>query len=201
MVKKFAGRADAATWRLVAAACVLGPEALTSLKALLDRTEKSVRDFPEDGEARARLAGLLLRAGQAERAATLLEKIASTDQALPRRLVAAGAGVSEIREDGESQGVAGQVEVGQTPRGSTLAGAPGQRLVAPGGRGGQQGGWVTLSCGAESDRTDPCRLCPAGESVLWRVAQGNPIYYAAAPGLRFFARWSSSVPRTAACDG
>jgi tetratricopeptide (TPR) repeat protein len=83
LVKKFSARDDAATRRLIALTCALAPEALGDLKALVERAEKIVRDSPEDALARTRLAGLLLRAGQAERAVLLMEKIASSEQARP----------------------------------------------------------------------------------------------------------------------
>ncbi len=81
LTKKFAGRDDDATRRAVADACVLAAEALADFRPLLDRAEKAVAAAPADPEERARLAALLLRAGQAARALPLLEKLTAGEQA------------------------------------------------------------------------------------------------------------------------
>jgi WD40 repeat protein/tetratricopeptide (TPR) repeat protein len=77
LVKKFGRRQDAASRRVVLTACALGPDAVTDFKALLEQAEKAVRAAPDEVGEQVRLAALLLRAGQAARAVTLLEKVAA----------------------------------------------------------------------------------------------------------------------------
>jgi tetratricopeptide (TPR) repeat protein len=86
MVRKFAGRDDAAMRQMVADACVLGPEAVADLKKLVERAKRTVADFPALAGERLRLAALLLRSGDAAGAVAVLEKLVAGEQAGPREL-------------------------------------------------------------------------------------------------------------------
>jgi WD40 repeat protein/tetratricopeptide (TPR) repeat protein len=83
LVKKFAAGSGSAARRSTADACVLAPDAVPDFKRLLAEAEKVVREAPDDVEEQARLAALFLRAGQAARAVTLLEKVTAVEQARP----------------------------------------------------------------------------------------------------------------------
>jgi tetratricopeptide (TPR) repeat protein len=83
MVKKFGDADDAAVRRLVADACILGPDAVPDFKPLLARAEKAVLETPTDMSERIRLGALLLRAGQLDRAVEVLGRCFDKDQ--PRR--------------------------------------------------------------------------------------------------------------------
>jgi hypothetical protein len=72
MLKKFGNRPDAR--RALADACALGADALADYKDLLAAAEGAAR--AGDPEEAARHAALLLRAGQAAKAAEVLEKLA-----------------------------------------------------------------------------------------------------------------------------
>jgi WD40 repeat protein/tetratricopeptide (TPR) repeat protein len=83
MLKKFGDAEDAAARRALSDACVLGPEAVTDFKLLLSRAEKAVLEMPTSVDRRARLGGLLLRAGQWAKAAKVLESCTAIDQPRP----------------------------------------------------------------------------------------------------------------------
>ncbi len=80
MVKKYGDAEDAAVRRLVAEACVLGPDAIADFKTLVARAEKAVRETPTDVSERVRLGALYLRAGQFARAIAVLERCIDKDQ-------------------------------------------------------------------------------------------------------------------------
>jgi Flp pilus assembly protein TadD len=82
MVKKFGRDEDAAARRAVADACVLAPDA-ADCKALLPAAEAAVKADPRDVAERARLAALLLRAGEAKKAVEVLEKVVQESTAGP----------------------------------------------------------------------------------------------------------------------
>jgi WD40 repeat protein/tetratricopeptide (TPR) repeat protein len=83
LLRKFGDREDRDSRRLVADACVLGPDALADFKSLRTHAEKAVLETPADVAVRARLGALLLRAGQPARAIAALELCAAADSPRP----------------------------------------------------------------------------------------------------------------------
>ena len=140
LVKKFGGRDEAAVRRIVADACILGPEAVANFKALVDRAEKAVLAAPADVEEQVRLAAVLLRAGRAGRAAELLEKQAGGEvvRSADRWLLVLAQEKAGRPE--KAKLAMGNAMKQKQRRGSVLAEAASERLVAAGGGGGRQGG-------------------------------------------------------------
>jgi WD40 repeat protein/tetratricopeptide (TPR) repeat protein len=82
LVKRLRGRADSAAVRLAADVCALGFKDAAALKPYIPAAEQLAREFP-DADTQVALAAFLLRAGEARRAAGVLEKAVAGDQTRP----------------------------------------------------------------------------------------------------------------------